>query len=188
MFGNNISSRRKLTIILNLCLSKKLTSIIKWNRLSRRELSSKQLWYVWLVLKILLRKFSPREPKCLNGVAVGDRDGQHLWENYMIPSENDFKNALSRFHLMIIINSLESWRLRIIINFLQEDMLLASNVGQFFQTLSRTKNSGMLHLPKDYQNEWTNSLRNSLPWSPAALTSLSPNVECWNPQPSFLYP
>ena len=40
---SNISSRKKVIVILNLQLSKKIMIIIKWNP----ELSSKQLWYVW---------------------------------------------------------------------------------------------------------------------------------------------
>ena len=72
---------------------------IKTLGFSRWELSGKQLWYVWSILKKLLRmhlshfqnesyipqlftrKFSPREPKCLNGVAVGDSDGQFIFLN-----------------------------------------------------------------------------------------------------------
>ena len=34
------------------------------------------------------KEFSPREPKCLNGVAVCNCDGQYLWENYLKNSPN----------------------------------------------------------------------------------------------------
>ena len=40
------------------------------------------------VIKNILHQYIPqlfiREPKCLNGVGLGDRDGQYLQENYNI--------------------------------------------------------------------------------------------------------
>ena len=57
--------------------------------------------------QLFTRKFSPREPKCLNGVEFRDSDGHCLLrivfqvifrtnQKYMIRSENDLKNACVR--------------------------------------------------------------------------------------------
>ena len=52
--------------------------------------------------QLFTRKFSPRETKCLKGVAVGDQDSQYLWQNHSENSPN--MDYLTIVPLKVVMN------------------------------------------------------------------------------------